>query len=101
MIVQVLFQSCENLSEFEFKILPISCGKSLESSQTQCPLLRAAECTNIFQRNPISFILRSTHGFFADKMYFPPNKSMKPDFINFIVKILQNAFWNTGFHQVP
>lgn len=34
-------------------------------------------------------------------MYFPPNKSMKPDFINFIVEILEKAFWKAGFHQVP
>ena len=37
--------------------------------------------------------MRTTHGFSADKMYFPPNKSMKPDFINFIVEILESAFF--------
>ena len=39
--------------------------------------------------------------FSADKMYFPPNKSIKPNFINFIVEIQENAFSNPGFNQVP
>ena len=55
--------------------------KSLESSQTECPLLQKhTECTNIFQRNPISLILKSTRGFLANKMYFLPIDPEKKKF---------------------
>ena len=67
--------------------------KSLESSQTECPLLQKhTECTNIFQRNPISLILKSTRGFLANKMYFLPTDPEKKKFYQTHFEIQENAF---------
>ena len=100
-IIINLFQSFENLSEFEFsKYSPISSGKSLKALRLN--VRYCAQNAQTFSKEiQYPSYWEALVDFSADKMYFPPNKSIKPNFINFIVEIQENAFSNPGFNQVP
>ena len=100
-IIVDLFQSFENLSEFEFsKYSPISSGKSLKALRLN--VRYCAQNAQTFSKEiQYPSYWEALVDFSADKMYFPLNKSIKPNFINFIVEIQENAFSNPGFNQVP
>ena len=89
------------MSEFEFsKYSPISSGKSLKALRLN--VRYCAQNAQTFSKEiQYPSYWEALVDFSADKMYFPPNKSIKPNFINFIVEIQENAFSNPGFNQVP